>query len=359
MSEAAGTGDAKGSLADGRYFSWETALMRASPLGVWPTAAMIVLSVFATFLFCAWWNDLSLIIDAGDDVTLTGDAWTALCLSLLWGAVFGVAEYSRVANLYDLQGLKVSGLGVEDSHIESLAVGPTRATRNKALRYGLFGLLAGTVFYNLVYQPNGHPVNPLNATLTNYWFIVMTLALFMQIFRSFSYTRGDTISLLRNLDHRLEIDFFDIGKLDGLGRIALRRSLPWLVSSAIVLLLAFGQDASGLFWLLIVVLMMAATFVFAAPMWRVHVLIDKAKNTELQKLRRDIAARRLEFEVSDSADIAARLSALLALEHHLERVREWPLDLSTIVRFCLYLALPLGSWLGGALVERALNLVTG
>jgi predicted MFS family arabinose efflux permease len=36
-------------------------------------------------------------------------------------------------------------------------------------------------------------------------------------------------------------------------------------------------------------------------------------------------------------------------------VREWPVDASTLTRFALYLAIPVGSWLGGALVERLVN----
>mgnify|MGYP000099034232 CR=1 FL=1 len=34
---------------------------------------------------------------------------------------------------------------------------------------------------------------------------------------------------------------------------------------------------------------------------------------------------------------------------------EWPFDAPTLTRFFLYVAIPLGSWLGGALVERLLG----
>lgn len=366
MSEAVDTGDTTLLNAGDRRLSWETALMVASPFGVWPTTISIVVLAFASFLACAWWNDLTVVLVSGDDATLSADAWTALCIALLWGSIFGVAEFSRRGNLVDLKSLKSFGLPVNNHDIEGLAFGPSQSVRKRGVRYALLGLCVGTVFYNIVYQPNGHIVTLRTATLTNIWFIVMTLSLFVRIFRNLSFSRNDMVSLLSNLDHRLEIDFFDIGKLDGLGRIALRRALPWLSSSAIVLLMLFGQDgvstradAISLFWIMVITLALVAIFVFAAPMWRVHVLIDGAKNAELKKLRRDIAAKRIEFEKNDNAEIAARLSALLALEHHLERVREWPLDLGTIVRFGFYLALPLGSWLGGALVERALNLVTG
>ncbi len=51
------------------------------------------------------------------------------------------------------------------------------------------------------------------------------------------------------------------------------------------------------------------------------------------------------------------MPGLLAYKQFVESVREWPIDSSTLLRFALYLGLPIGSWLGGALVERLLDLV--
>ena len=50
---------------------------------------------------------------------------------------------------------------------------------------------------------------------------------------------------------------------------------------------------------------------------------------------------------------------LVAYEARIESVREWPFDSGTLSRFLLYLALPLGSWAGGALVERAIDGLLG
>ena len=96
-------------------------------------------------------------------------------------------------------------------------------------------------------------------------------------------------------------------------------------------------------------------------MWRVHRLIDNAKKVELARLRREIVETRAVFDSqgAESDRAAPRLSALLALEGRVEKAREWPLDMPTVFRFGLYLALPLGSWLGGAIVERILALVMG
>jgi len=49
------------------------------------------------------------------------------------------------------------------------------------------------------------------------------------------------------------------------------------------------------------------------------------------------------------------IADLLAYRSHVERSREWPLDPPAFARFGLYLLIPLGSWLGGALVERLVD----
>jgi len=51
----------------------------------------------------------------------------------------------------------------------------------------------------------------------------------------------------------------------------------------------------------------------------------------------------------------SRLPALLAWETRVERMSAWPFDATSLFRFALLLLVPLGSWLGGALVERAVN----
>ena len=65
------------------------------------------------------------------------------------------------------------------------------------------------------------------------------------------------------------------------------------------------------------------------------------------------------FEPEDAAasDRQPPLPALLAWEARIESVREWPFDTPTLVRFALFLLIPLGSWLGGAVVERVVDLV--
>jgi hypothetical protein len=51
------------------------------------------------------------------------------------------------------------------------------------------------------------------------------------------------------------------------------------------------------------------------------------------------------------------IAEIIAYRSMIENIRNWPFDNPTIIRFALYLFIPLGSWLGGALVERGLDLL--
>jgi hypothetical protein len=51
------------------------------------------------------------------------------------------------------------------------------------------------------------------------------------------------------------------------------------------------------------------------------------------------------------------ISEIMAYRTIIENIRNWPFDSPTLIRFTLYLLIPVGSWLGGALVERGLDFI--
>ncbi len=87
----------------------------------------------------------------------------------------------------------------------------------------------------------------------------------------------------------------------------------------------------------------------------VHRSRAAAKQEVLEQVNariREASARLLEGgEPRGSSDLAD----LVAFHDYLERVREWPLGAPTLLRGALIAALAVGSWLGGALVERLLE----
>jgi hypothetical protein len=100
-----------------------------------------------------------------------------------------------------------------------------------------------------------------------------------------------------------------------------------------------------------------ATAAFLLPVRGLRRQIRARKTEKLAQLRDEI--RKNEKLVAESgtksAEASTRLPALLAFEKRVESVREWPFDAPTLTRFFLYVAIPLGSWVGGALVERLLG----
>jgi hypothetical protein len=55
----------------------------------------------------------------------------------------------------------------------------------------------------------------------------------------------------------------------------------------------------------------------------------------------------------------SRIEEIVAYRDVVEGVSTWPADSSTFVRFSLYLLIPLGSWAGGAMVERFIDSLLG
>ena len=89
--------------------------------------------------------------------------------------------------------------------------------------------------------------------------------------------------------------------------------------------------------------------------------IRDAKQAELERIH---AAIKGDASGLSRSAIAGRsepvgLADLLAYRDFVESVREWPFDAPTRMRVVLYLGIPLGSWLGGAFVERLLEAALG
>jgi hypothetical protein len=166
-------------------------------------------------------------------------------------------------------------------------------------------------------------------------------------------------------EHDTEIDLFDFRGIRPFTRMGLRIALLLVIGFAIstpsIALFAATQDSQltlsyGALMCLPIVLGAISVLLTARG---VHRAIAKAKAAELERVRSEIAREReaalgTDEERRTVAD--QRLPGLLAYEARVERVREWPFDLPVLLRFGLYVLILLGSWVAGALVERALGL---
>ena len=153
------------------------------------------------------------------------------------------------------------------------------------------------------------------------------------------------------------LDLFDRRPLAPFALQGLRSALLMLLGIAILSLHAADQ---GFAWLLGVggpIALGLAAAALVLPVRGVRDRVQRAKREELERLRQAIQGDT--DALADSA-IAKRagslgLADLLAYRQYVESVREWPFDAPMLGRFALFTLLPLGSWLGGALVERVLG----
>lgn len=105
---------------------------------------------------------------------------------------------------------------------------------------------------------------------------------------------------------------------------------------------------------------MLVTVALVAPTVGIHRSIRVAKANELALLSVAIRTERASALAPRHADAPpedARLGNLIQYQAFVKSIREWPFDLSIVARSFLLIVLGTGSWLGGAVVERLLNLL--
>jgi hypothetical protein len=90
------------------------------------------------------------------------------------------------------------------------------------------------------------------------------------------------------------------------------------------------------------------------PLRGIRRKIRIAKNQELDWCRQTLKTAR--DELKSGAAEQQSIAEIIAYRTIIENIRNWPFDNPTLVRFALYLLIPLGSWVGGAFVERGLDL---
>lgn len=199
--------------------------------------------------------------------------------------------------------------------------------------------------------PGGRP--PLTDTFF-VWIVVRTAILFWVVARTV-YTGLVLAGRFSRLGGRIAlVDLLELGPLAAFGRHGLRSVLLLMGFSVLFALMAlapFGRDAAGS---AIVATIVLGTLAFLAPVRGAHRRLRSARDAELARVRSAIRERTASVE-GDPVTPGSGLADLLAWEARLERAPTWPFDASTLVRFALYVAIGMGSWLGAAVVERALG----
>lgn len=90
------------------------------------------------------------------------------------------------------------------------------------------------------------------------------------------------------------------------------------------------------------------------PLRGIRKNIRIAKEEELDWCQQ--ALKRARVQLKTSANDHQSIVEIAAYKSVIESVRNWPFDNPTLVRFALYLLIPIGSMFGGAIVERGLDI---
>ena len=159
----------------------------------------------------------------------------------------------------------------------------------------------------------------------------------------------------RNLRH---VDLLHPQELDRFGRRGLRSAFFWIGGSSIASIIFVNQQFSWLTGLVITGTVSLGTIAFLLPLRGLHRRICADKKTELERVREAIHRdREALLSAAPEAAAAAVRPGLLAYEHRIASVHEWPIDTPEVARFGLMLVIGVGSWLGGAVVAHVVDAV--
>jgi len=155
-----------------------------------------------------------------------------------------------------------------------------------------------------------------------------------------------------------DIDLLNLEKIYAFGRSGLHGALVWFITLAIASFLILPELGTAL-WVALPIFAMhigGGLLFLLAPAREVRSLIRDVKREELMRLEPLLRQARDDTLTGD-VSTQGRLTDLLSYKSQIESTPEWPFDSSTLLRFGLYLLIPVASMVGGALVERAVDMV--
>ncbi len=157
---------------------------------------------------------------------------------------------------------------------------------------------------------------------------------------------------------RSDIDLLNLENIYAFGRSGLRGTLVLYITIAIAGLLILPELGSGL-WVILplfAIQLGLGLLILLTPARQVRSSIRDVKREELARLEPLLRQARNDTLTGD-ATTQGRLTDLLAYKTQVESTPEWPFNSSTLLRFGLYLLIPVASMVGGALVERVVDMV--
>ncbi|GBF30218.1 hypothetical protein MnTg04_00156 [bacterium MnTg04] len=322
--------------------TWENWLVLRLPRSLFFGAFLVAVCISAAYLGFQWFFDLR--VDRATFGIVLFITWVLIAPRYL------LARPDRQRN-----GLEVPLSDRHETEVRALQLPPDKIRRSRFA--GAAGLLAYVGLWELLMVALGsNPVThwirlhdgsaPMALMLLLGWLGGRFLYF---AFAGFYATPGPQKS---------DIDLLNLENIYAFGRSGLRGTLGWFIILAIGGLLILPEVGSGL-WVLLPLFAISlgiGLFGLLLPAREVRSLIREVKREELARLEPLLRQARDEVLTGD-ASTQGRLTDLLAYKTQVGSTPEWPFDSSTLLRFGLYLLIPIASMIGGALVERVVDMV--
>ena len=161
----------------------------------------------------------------------------------------------------------------------------------------------------------------------------------------------DNARMFRQLARKVDVDILNISSLIPFGRMAVSSTLLVIGAQSFFSIMWLGGDTSV--WTTIPGLVpttAALVYLFVAPVWPLHKRLKHAKQAQLAVVQQQIN-QISSAPVRDMSDLAT----LLTFRREVASVAEWPLDISVLARFSLYLVIVPLTWIGAALIENVVD----
>jgi len=280
----------------------------------------------------------------------------ALTVILLTGFMVGGAAYGRRENIRDAEALgtllpsSFEGYRALVDRLRNTLHSRAWLGSVAAIPLGLFIVTGQSPWkpYLLSREPWNHDL---------VWALTANVLLFAVLGRQAVRT-FETNAIFARLEGELRhVDLFHPEQLARFGRRGLRAAFFWIGGSSIASIIFVNQQFSWLTGLVLTATVSVGTIAFLLPLRGLHRRIRDEKEAELERVRAAIHRDReaLLSTASEAAAPGTRMPGLLAYEHRIASVHEWPINTPEVIRFGLLIMLGLGSWLGGALVGHVVD----
>lgn len=328
--------------------------MRVPSLLVWVVVSLIVLAL------CAAWHNVT---GAWRGLAVGGEPfWQTpwrleIVFAVILGYVFACGGWIVRNVRRDLDALSPV-LALDPSELAAARADVGLFSPRALLAAGAGGAAVGLVVHATVNAllPPDHP-----ALDDRSWRFLRDVTVWTFSIRLIAVVVGSSQRVSRLSERAARIDLFDLRGLAPLTRIGLRSALAFALAASMIAAMGTDELTLPVTLVTMAIVGIVGAFTMVLPVRGVHRAIRAAKDAELLAVRAAIARTRAGALAGGAAGAgdATRLGGLLAYEARVAGVGEWPFDVGTFVRFAAFLALPLGSWIGGALVDWVVSRMLG